>query len=787
MIGPRIVAVFSSALASHTCALFDNGKAACWGLNNFGQLGNGTTNNSHEPVWVNGLHRIESIALAGSHTCALTQNKQIFCWGGDKYAQLGLGLDPGASSLKPEWVLGFGDVKHIAAGSYGTCALLRDGRVRCWGTTKQMVRRKNIFYEIKIKNVRDLVAGDAHFCALLKSGKVRCWGSNERGQLGGDVPLHQHFTLEPIKVRTIREGKKASLNSVEEISAGANFTCALLKDKKTYCWGDGSEGQFAQMQEAGPGGRSQTNIQQYAIYAQTKIEGITQANSWIISGADINYFGNPAGDSIVAIGDERFTLLEGGKLEPKAEILKAPLKLGNVAQFAAGARHACALLKNQSLFCFGENNFGQLGNGASIRSAPVEPKAGLGQQAGGLPAAALPLITEEVKNISSSPSAFHTCAVLYDGRAACWGQNDKGQLGDGSKVNRNAPVLVHGLADVDQIVTGLQHTCARLKDGTVACWGDDEVGQLGDELESGDASQIPKRVEGLSGVSQLSAGAYHTCALRRDGTVWCWGTTQQYVLGVDPEAKKTKILIKIKIEKVEAIAAGSVHTCALLKDRTVRCWGFNGQGQLGGDVKTQGASANPVEVKVVQDRNKRALRNVTSISAGARFSCAVRSEGKPVCWGDGSWGQLLDGQIAAGAAPDGEMGIDHQQPYANEITKYFKNTSIISGGETNYFLLQGLPYAVGGGRYGQLGNGRAGTFDLSLDLALVKLRAEATQVAAGAVHACVLLADRSVWCFGNNERGQLGSGKDSASVPLSAVPVQVKGLGTMPVGPASGH
>ncbi|MFO0631107.1 MAG: hypothetical protein U0325_36525 [Polyangiales bacterium] len=245
--------------------------------------------------------------------------------------------------------------------------------------------------------------------------------------------------------------------------------------------------------------------------------------------------------------------------------------LREVTQIAAGAAHTCALLQDRTVRCWGGNASGQAGRPASD-SVATPTEVGL----------------SDVTAITAG--AAHTCAVQAGGQVWCWGSNADGQLGIGSAPSSDVPVMVPlsatGAPLFPEVIVyaGERHTCARLSDGTARCWGYNNNGQLGDGTTT--SRMTPVTVPGLGAtenpVTSLAAGAEHTCAGMRDGTVRCWGANDKGQLGNNSTTRSTMPVAVADLTRAIALSAGASHTCAHQVNGTVRCWG--GQG-LGGGVQ----------------------------------------------------------------------------------------------------------------------------------------------------------------------------------------------------------
>jgi len=349
----------------------------------------------------------------------------------------------------------------------------------------------------------------------------------------------------------------------DKMTAGTGHSCSLYSNSSVYCWGS-------------------------------------------------NFFG--------ALGDAS-TAGDSNVHEPGWVDLGVGRTATSIAHGGVASYHGCAILDNNSLSCWGWNGQGQLGLGNTTnQGAATFVDLGTGRSP-----------------IKVTLGQLHTCVLLDNKSVYCMGDNTYGQVGDGTTVDKNSPTFVDfgtGRYAVD-IESGHVHTCALLDNGSVSCWGYNAYGQLGLGHTTTPVS-VPTYVPLASGrhVASLAIGQHHTCFAYDNGDVACTGRNQQGQLGTGNTAQKTSLTATQSLgQPALKVVAGSYFSCALLNNGSVRCWGDNAYGQLGIDTNID--STSPA-ASVHFETGSYAI----DLISGLEHLCARLSNGSMACWGRNHVGQL---------------------------------------------------------------------------------------------------------------------------------------------------
>lgn len=389
---------------------------------------------------------------------------------------------------------------------------------------------------------RQVSAGYGHTCAVTEAGEAWCWGNNSSGQLGQGIV--GGYTNRPFRVSTSTPGFGS--DNIAWIDAGGGSTCAVTTSGQAFCWGGNRQGTLG-------------------IDRRTLRRDVP----WPVDTAHPRF------------GDDNVVSLGRNGLRGSA---------------------TCALTDAGQAFCWGQNHSGQVGVGHHGK-VKWRPRS-INTDAPGL-------TRRNVAQISAG--ILHGCALNQSGRAFCWGSNAFGQLGDRTRQGSRKPVRVlataPGLrgAQIAAIGSGENFTCALTDAGRVACWGRNDRGQLGNGTTRNRAVPWPVRTERLpfrrGRIAQIDVGAAHACALTDTGRAFCWGSNASGRLGIgrhpigpsptgtpprtEPDFLSSPTPVDtstpgFRVNNIAAISAGADHTCALNDSGVVFCWGGNRTGQAGG-------------------------------------------------------------------------------------------------------------------------------------------------------------------------------------------------------------
>jgi alpha-tubulin suppressor-like RCC1 family protein len=358
----------------------------------------------------------------------------------------------------------------------------------------------------------------------------------------------------------------------------------------------------------------------------------------------------------------------------------AAAPLANVVSVAGNnaGTSFCAVRSTGHVDCWGENRYGELGDGTTTNSDVPVAAVGIGKATA----------------VTSGSDGEGFCAVLSTGHVDCWGVGGVGELGNGTTTNSDVPVAVKNISTATAVTSGNDGDgfCAVLSSGHVDCWGYNGAGELGNGTTT-TASDVPVAVQTIGNANALIGnGGGNFCAVLSTGDVDCWGYNGDGQLGNGTAMDSDVPMAAIGISTATAVSGGGLDVCALLSTSHVDCWGYNYYGELGNGTTTSSPSDVPVAVKNIS--------TATAVTDGLYGVCAVLSTGHVDCWGYNRYGELGDGTTT-----------NSDVPVAVHV---ISNTAAVIAGLHDFcaLLSTGHVDCWGYNAYGELGNGTTTNSDV---------------------------------------------------------------------------
>ncbi|MDA9951700.1 hypothetical protein N9D31_03890, partial [Oligoflexaceae bacterium] len=530
---------FSARGFDHSCIIRSDRTVWCAGKNSDGQLGNGTNANSDVFVETAGANRITTGAkiVTGpvkvrTGTCVVLTDGQVKCWGTGEYGTIGDG-SIGNTNMPGNSAIGITDAIQIYVSNGSACALRASGEVWCWGYNGD--GRLGIGSSVttttptKVVGLSDVVMSthspSGSLCGLKSDGSVHCWGNATIYGLGDGT-----FQSDSLAARI------PGLPMISEIFTAGRSIVAIDFEGKLWFWGTGSA----------------MGTQPIADWRDPRfLDKSTELHASSGGACRLTESGR-----VHCQGSNRYGTLGNGSLGGLQKTYE-DVGLSGVSVLSSHYLGYCAY-KSPDIYCWGLLTDGLAGNGSTSNlSAPVPTKV-----------LTMPNVTDLSYNFSSQ------CALLSDKTVKCWGNNEGGQLGDGTTVDRGTAVTVTGLTNIKQISGGARFNCALNEAGQVYCWGQNGVGQLGDGTSVSKSS--PVLVSGLPEIKQISMNTLTTsCALSVAGDVYCWGSNVSGILSSDPELKSSLLPLRVEDSAgMTQLATSRDAACSIDAKGSLYCWGI---------------------------------------------------------------------------------------------------------------------------------------------------------------------------------------------------------------------
>ncbi|PVZ95113.1 hypothetical protein DDQ50_00850 [Amnibacterium flavum] len=612
----------------------NNEVVACWGRNNWNQLGNQTIRDVN-PVPVNiqdnntVLTGVTKVQVAHGVTCVLNDKTgtlaNVACWGGG-----GLGL------------LGDG-----AASTYAYPTQLQ--------TTETQTGFTNL-----------TVGGDTA-CAS-RGNAYTCWGQNQSGQLGrgGSLGVNGFYKAGPMNTTPSSFGS----DPIKAMASNHNTNCVVTVKKGMACWGNGSSGNLARGNTTSSSTPLPIQVNSLDV-VPVDTPALTPIATQVAAGSDAYVTYAVVGGTVYYWGTTAET---GSTLTTKTTATAVTGFPDGITQLVTGEQHACALVPSgtsKGIWCTGGNRYGQLGDGTTVDKLTSAVKVNDAVFAG-----------KTIVKITAGRQ--FNCALTSDGTIGCWGLNSNFSFGLTTPASSSTPLIASPGSELSgasgkavDIVAGSLHVCAARAGGGIACWGSGASNRLGAANSSGNDSATAIRVSdpsnffGTTPVKMMAADWYNTCAISASapnvGKVYCWGDNRWGVLGTGTKTDPSPagVLTLASSGTYSGITVGTRLACGWRTD-AIDCWGTNDNGWLG-----RGGSANSNALTAGAVVSPTMLgQGITSVSAGWVHACAVTAKGGLFCWGSGANYQTSQGNTT-----------DQFNPIAVRTS-----SGVLSGGGTRYCL-----------------------------------------------------------------------------------------------------
>jgi alpha-tubulin suppressor-like RCC1 family protein len=636
-------AVMTAGGSGHFLALKADGTVWAWGSNARGQLGDGTTTDRDAPVQVPNLTDVVEIAAGEDFSVALKTDGTVWTWGDNFYGQLGA-VTAGTYQTSPIQVAGLTDAVTIAAGQRHTLATTAQGAVWTWGNNQDgqlgdgtQTKRTTAAPVAGLTDAVEAAGGYGHSLVLTASGAVWAWGANTYGQLGDGTyqrrltPVRTVSTWEDTEAPTWPADKSLTVQGPTSIGVTLSWTTAsddiYVKGYQVFVNGQKSLEFVAPTLQATINGLQAGLTYSFQVQAvdangNVSLDGPTAMAATLPPPANQQAIGHAVGSSFsLALRSDHTVWAWGymgtglGAGDGVDVARSSPVRvrgLSGITAVAAGDSHALALGSDGTVWAWGNNYTGELGDGTLTRRLSPRPVAGLPRG-----------ITAIAAHAGSS------WALDSQGRVWAWGDIS----------NTRMPVQVQGLPIITAIAGGAGHALFLTSDHTVWAVGQNNYGQLGGVLSG--YTNVPVQVAGLSDVQAIAAGDFHSLALRTDGTVWAWGYNGQGQLGDGSTTDRHQPVQVAELTSVTSIAGGWDHSLAVKADGTVWAWGRNLTSS--GSIFPGYGSQTPVQAVN--------LFGPGTVSTAQNHAMVLNQAGVLISFGDNTYGQLGRGNAQGYGGP----------------------------------------------------------------------------------------------------------------------------------------
>lgn len=605
---------------SNICGVASTGALLCWGSGQVGNNGDGTTQSRNVPTPIAlAEDRFRDVIIGNLSPCGLRIDGRIFCWGGNSFAMAGTGDVSGASLLTPQEITGA------------------------------------VFTELTATSFRGK-------CARVVSGSMYCWGSNSNGQVGDSSTVSLRGT--PVAVvgwpSSLTAGTPTTITPTSAWVSGRTAAIGaatsvppqvVVKDKSgkavvgvtvtfTVTSGTGTLGGAVATTDSTGTASAQSFVLGNSGFASisAKTDGLPPTVLVVTTAASA-----PA-SSAISFGDQQ-AQVAGSVTQGYLGVIVKDVGGNPVSNttvqftFAAGSGGGVALSPTGTPTSAVSTTTDATGIARAVFT-PASGTVGTQSITANVVGTSIPPVTFSVLTVAAQNNQGDArCQLTTSGAAYCWGDNRRGQIGDGTTVSRTMPTAVVGGITFASLARGsADHMCGLTAAGAAYCWGSNSFGELGDGTTTDRST--PVAVAGGNSFTSLAVSLRSTCGVTAAGGVLCWGSMDQSVLGDGSYGTINKAPAAVNTGGVAfaSVSMGTNVTCGITTSGTIYCWGsFTGDGTTGGSFPASAFSTRPFPAAINDGRT------YTSVSVGTQYACAVTTTNEVYCWGRQASGQLGDG------------------------------------------------------------------------------------------------------------------------------------------------